>query len=295
MHTLKNAITITIQLCICLLATGKTLPASAQPDSAQRAFFLEQEKVLQDDYRLCSGDSTKRPTAHLLQWKKQIDSLTSSPDYPTIIRKFALETGLSPQDVRPCEVAIWLKKVAREIEESTTFLTEKRSAAIKRRHDSLFVAHELVTTTSALYDIKGIPFGISLRGFTLLAAQAGLNKLSSSARVLRYDSLQLGTLFVNAAFHFSKESHYWCYELESALFPSDSLDSQARSFCKRMTSQFIKIANREPDHIYRVGRYDIIPGRLAICKLWSFKEGTVYIGLARNSQHYYAKTIVQEK
>lgn len=293
MHTKK--ITITSLLCFFLLAAGAGVPTSAQPDSAQRKFFMEQEKILQNDYRLCSGDSTKRSTPYLLQWKKQIDSLTTSPDYPTVIRKFALETGLSPQNVRPCEIALWVKKVAQEIEESTTLLAERRADEIKRRHDSLFVSHELVTTTSAPYDIKGIPFGISLRSFTIMAAQAGLNKFSSSEHVLRYDSLQLGTLVVNAAFHFSKENRYWCYELESALFPSDSLDSQARPVCNHMARQLTKIANREPDHIYRVGRYDIIPGRLAICNLWSFKEGTVYVGLARNSQNYYAKTIVQEK
>jgi hypothetical protein len=268
-----------------------------QSDSTadQNDFFDELEASLRTDYRLCTGDSSIRSTEELLEWRNAIDSISKSDEYPTIVRKYLEETGIHPSDARPCEIIQWMKQVEKEIRETSELLEQQRKQVLQQKKELLVLRKELAGLTPAPYDIGSLPFGISRTGFELLHKNDSLPPYTREGRVLRCDSITLGDITCKCAFHFNSHDRYWCYELESPTFSYDSLDTGARAFADAMAT-FMKIkTNTPPDHIYRIGRFDIIPGRLANSRIWNFPGASVYIGLARIKNRYYAKTIVQQR
>lgn len=258
-------------------------------------FFNELEESLRTDYLLCTGDSTIRSTKELLEWRNAIDSITKSDDYPTILRKYLEETGIHPSDARPCEIVQWMEHIEMEIRKTSALLERKRKQVLQQKRELLLLRKELVGLTPASYDIGSLPFGISRTGFELLYKNDSLPSYTVNRRVLYCDSMTLGDFTCKCAFHFNRDDRYWCYELESPTFGYDSLDSGARRFVDTMATYMKDKTNTPPGHIYRVGRFDIVPGRLANCQVWNFPSASVYIGLARIKNRFYAKTIVQQR
>ena len=109
---------------------------------------------------------------------------------------------------------------------------------------------------------------------------------------LRCDSVKLGKMRVNAAFYLDNDGNYRGYELESGTGSLDSLDRWIRPLADSMAGWFEHRLGRAPEHIYRIGRFDIVQGNLAIYKLWNLPEASVYVGLATYKYRYYAKAIV---
>jgi hypothetical protein len=267
----------------------------AQEDTARKPFFDSLETVLRADYRLCTADSSLRSLSDILKWKRAIDSISESTDYPVIVRQFSEETGIRPADARPCEIVRWLLSVEKQVQESARFLEEEHSRAIQKYNDSLRLARELAGTVRAPYDLKAIPFGLSLAGFTTIAARNNLPPVEKEGMVVRCDQFPVGVMSFKAAFHFNRDERYWCYELESAAFGYDSLDTGARPMMDFLAARIEAATGKAPDHIYRVGQFDIVPGRLSICKYWNFDKAVAYVGLARTANRFYAKTIMQMK
>ncbi|MBN1578370.1 MAG: hypothetical protein JW913_17545 [Chitinispirillaceae bacterium] len=275
---------------LCLLP----LQLHSRTDTAGGEFFTDLEKILRSDYLLCTGDSTERSLDELIRWRQTIDSATSGDDYPVIVRKFTEETGISAANARPCEIVRWMQRFEQQIRETYRFLSDERDSAIQRHDDSLFLLHELESVIRSAWDLVAIPFGLSLRSVRILMRRSNLAPVTASGATLMCDSLPVGIFAFNAAFHFSKDDRYWCYELESSSCNLDSLDTWARPMMDYLAAEIEKRTSQPPDHIYRIGRFDIVPGRLSICKLWNFPSATAYVGLARANNRFYAKVIVQQ-
>ena len=261
-----------------------------------RQFFTDLEKTLRTDYLLCTGDSAARTLDELIEWRRSIDSIIAGAEYPVIVRKFTEETGISAADARPCEIIRWMESVERQYDETSRFLAVERDNLLRRRNDSLYLLHELAGAQRAAYDLAAIPFGISRHSVVLLAQRGKLSPITGAKGTpVVCDSVPIGIMTFKAAFHFLKDDRYWCYDLESETCSIDSLDSWARPLMDYLAAHIETSTSRPPDHIYRVGLFDIVPGRLSICKLWNFESATAYAGFARVKNRFYAKAIVQSK
>jgi hypothetical protein len=50
-----------------------------------------------------------------------------------------------------------------------------------------------------------------------------------------------------------------------------------------------------PDHIYRIGRFDITQGHLTVERLWNTKQISAFVGIATYHYKYYGKAVVVAK
>ncbi len=267
----------------------------AEIDSVRQQFFDSLELSLRNDYRLCTADSSVRPLDDLLRWKKTIDQFCTDTAYPGIVRTFSRETGINPSDARPCEIIQWYQRSQVQARESAQLLARERELAVREHRDSLALVRELEQTTRNSYDLKGIPFGLSRTSFITIAKRNALPPLITDNPVYRCDNFPLGVHRFTAAFHFTTDNRYWCYELESPTVAFDSLNTGARPMVEYLSAQMESKTGNAPDHIYRVGQFDIVPGRLSIVTSWNLPDAVMYIGLARTGNRFYAKAIVQKR
>lgn len=267
----------------------------AELDSAKIRFIDTLNLQMLEDYRLCTGDSAEVDVYDLLKWRESIDSVITSGNYGTIAKKYFEETGLSPANVRPCEIVGWMRGLERQMLEYSGVLDSSREMILKKREDSLYLARELAANPAAPYDLLRLPFGISRRAFTISMRTRRAGVATEGKQFIRYDSVPYGVQAFRVAFHFSRDDKYESYEIESNSSHYDSLNTRIRPKMLYMATLFQTTVNTPPDHIYRVGQFDIVPGRLAICKLWNFPRAVAYFGLARNKTRFYAKAIVTRK
>jgi hypothetical protein len=267
----------------------------AEIDSVRQLFFDSLELSLRNDYRLCTADSSVRPLDDLLRWKKTIDQFCSDTAYPGIVRAFSRETGITPSDARPCEIIQWYQRGQAQARESVQLLAREREQAVREHRDSVALVRELEKTPRNNYDLKGIPFGLSRESFITIAKRNALPPLITDNPVYRCDNFPLGVHRFTAAFHFNTDNRYWCYELESPTVAFDSLNTGARPMVEYLSAQMESKTGSAPDHIYRVGQFDIVPGRLSIVTSWNLPDAVMYIGLARTGNRFYAKAIVQKR
>jgi hypothetical protein len=258
-------------------------------------FFDTLAARLLADYRLCTADSSEKSVPFLLEWRESVDSTLTQTDMKTITKKFTVETGIPATRARPCELVKWLQESGQREREHAELLAARRDSLIQEHNDSVLVAKEVAAEKREGYDINGAPFGISRHALLLLLRHSGTEYSLTPAGTLVIDSTSSGTPNFRIALHFNKEERYEWYELESASCGPDSLDIMARPLMECIASGIEARTSRPPDHIYRVGRFDIVPGRLAICKLWEFPDAFVYIGLARSGNRFYAKAIARQK
>jgi len=279
---------VTFCTLVLLICTG----IQAQLDSARQQALDGIIANLRSDYRLCTGDTSDISDNTLLHWHKNIDSIITGSDYGTIAKKYFQETGLSPANVRPCEIIRWMQDSERSLQEYSTILSEAKDTILQRRDDSLHLQAELAKNSRAAYDLLGIPFGISRRAFRIMMQTRKTGNAMETGTFIRYDSVPFGNYSYRVAFHFSNDGTYQSYEIESNTCDFDSLNTGARPRLNTIATEFEKMVNIPPDHIYRVGQFDIVPGRLAICRQWIFPAATAYFGLGRNGSRFYAKAIV---
>ena len=282
-------------ICAPLLVAF-TAGATERTDSTRQQFFDTLATTLHADYRLCTADSSPRQLVFLLKWRQSIDSAVAGADYPAIVRKFSDETGIRAADARPCEIIQWMREFENRRQENVDYLSAERDSLIQIHNDSLYLVHELQSVTARGYDIAGIPFGLPQQALLLLARRNRLVPLvKNPGDAIIFDSIVAGRKPCRAALHFSTENRYSWYELESSTCGTDSLDFWMRPMMDSIAADLEKRTSQPPDHIYRVGRFDIVPGRLAICKLWEFSDAFAYVGLSRIGNRFYAKAIVRAK
>lgn len=267
--------------------------ASATSDTLGLGFFSGLTDSLITEYHHCTKD-TSRSMRDILIWKKKIDAFSSSTDYPEILKSFLKETGLNPQDISPCDILQWKIEHDRRVEEIEKTLADQEIKNARERAESLFVENELKNVTSSKFDIFGIPFGITKKCFTLLTAKKELSALDDQGNYLILDSLRLGKKTFKAAFFLDTDGKYCRYELESSPLPLDSLDGAVRKEVEYLSTYLETIAGKAPDHLYRVGRFEIVQGRLALHSLWTLDNIKIYTGFSSFKYRYYAKAIVTE-
>jgi hypothetical protein len=107
--------------------------------------------------------------------------------------------------------------------------------------------------------------------------------------------IDIGPIVYTAALFFDTDGKYCKYELEGHNLPLDSLDSRVRPEAENLTKYFTKLSGSSPQHINRVGRFEITQGRLAIAALWITDTKKVYTGYSTYKYLYYAKAIVERK
>ena len=266
---------------------------ASEKDSG-KAFFDTLEMTLRADYILCTRDSSEQSVHDLLRWKKGLDQIISSPLYGGLLKEFHKETGIRPDDVRPCEIISWKQAKDAELQEIELLLQEEQERETLKRADSLFAEQELSKAKTTSVDFDGIPFGVSKRGLRILAARAGL-MLIDEGNYLRGEELQIGTSTFRGAFYLDKDGRYWKYELESVTGSLDSLDSFIRPQADVLSRYFEERSGSPPDHLYRIGRFDIVQGRLAVHSMWDLGNVAIFTGLATWKYRYYAKAVVSRK
>ena len=225
----------------------------SQEDS-DSLFFSELEEKLLQKYKLCTGDSLPSRKA-LLKWKSDISLITESQEYPELVKMYATETGLNPIDVHPCQIINWSIQRLRDKEETAVLLEQSKREILKKRADSLYLHQELSKNPAKPYQFENIPFGISKKGFMVLAGQ--FRNLTDEGNSIIVDYILLGSVVLKGAFHFDKNGLLTQYELESETAPLDSLDSWIRPQADSMAVYMQRKIGRPADHSYRVGRFDI--------------------------------------
>ena len=104
----------------------------AVKDSVQKQFFSVLEDSLIKSYKYCTKDSSAKISMNsVLQWKQQIDTFTSSPDYPEVIKQFREESGLDPSSTSPCVIYNWKKDHDQRESEDEQLLQENEELRLR--------------------------------------------------------------------------------------------------------------------------------------------------------------------
>lgn len=276
---------------LSLLLFSKTC---AVEDSVQERFFSTVEDSLVKNFKKCTKDSSEKISINeILQWKKQIDTFTSSPDYPSVIKLFRDESGLDPSGMSPCEIYNWKKYHDKRFSEDDQLLQEHINISAKQKDDSLYVLKDLEGRIKSPFDLNGIPFGITKKSFLLLALRKTMVSSKDHGNYIEYSGIKIGSMDYTAAYFFDLEGKYCRYELEGRNLPLDSLDCKVRPETENLINYFTNVSGSPPQHAYRVGRFEINQGRLAIAALWITGDKKVYTGLSTYKYLYYAKAIVE--
>lgn len=127
-----------------------------------------------------------------------------------------------------------------------------------------------------------------------MAAKTGM-KLIDEKDYLYCKQARFGNIDVKVAFFLNKEGNYCKYELESKTGSLDSLDQFIRPLADSLASEFERLTGIKASHSYRIGRFDITQGKLAIYKLWNLEGISSYVGLATHKYRYYAKAIITQR
>ena len=265
-------------------------------DSLQEQFFSTLQDSLVKNYRKCTKDSSEKISINvILKWKQQIDTFTSSPKYPEIIKLFKEESRLDPSGFSPCEIYNWKIERDRRISEDEQVLQTAKNALVKQKTDSLDVLRDLEGKIKSPFDLNGIPFGITKKSLLILTLKKAMICSKDHGNYVEYSGIHIGPMVYTAALFFDTDGKYCRYELEGGNFPLDSLDTRVRPETENLTKYFTKISGSSPQHINRVGRFEINQGRLAITALWITDDKKVYTGYSTYKYLYYAKAIVERK
>jgi hypothetical protein len=254
-------------------------------------FFDTLESSLRDDYRLCTGDLRSLPMSELLLWKKQMDTFLEGSSFDTIVRQFYLETGLPAYSVRPCEIIIWYHNHEKNINDAVSLFAADVAARQKSAQDSLMIISLLKIAETTPFDCVGIPFGITKKALITMLHRVFTEPFSDEGTMIQYNRVIIDGISVKAAFHIDKNGYYRMYELESEGGPLDSLNSKVRLESAELAAFIETKTGLAPDHIFRIGRFDITQGRLAIERSWNHTPVSAFTGISTFKYHYYGKAI----
>lgn len=268
-----------LPLLLLLAAVG--LAADIPADSV---FFAKLEGTLRADYFSCTGDTTQLPVGELVLWKHWIDSIIGAPDYPAAAKEYRKKTGRSPVQDGPCVVVMW-KRWSDSLA-AVDSITAREKADLKAEVDSL---------RKRPCDIAGIPFGVTRQSFALLAGKARITMLSDQGEVMLCRKIPVGKLILAGQFHFNEKGRLDRYELEGPSFPVDSLNGAVWPLVEQLTAIFQHAIGDPPLLVNRIGRHEIVEGKLSICKVWSEPRWSVTIGISVKDFRYYAKMVVMDR
>jgi hypothetical protein len=271
--------------------TGLQSSASAAAEDTG-PFFDTLELSLRHQYVYCTGDSSYRNRSEILVWKRKLDIFSESDSFKTIIKKFFTETGLSPSGVHICDIVKWYQSHSDGNRETVRLLENDLKKREKRKVDSLLVDSICAHAVSSAFDFDGIPFGISRKLFKVMMEWKYPQRYEDDGKIIQCKNVEIDNITGTAAFHFDKDGVYRMYELECSGGPLDSLNTKVRHEVASLGSMLEGKSGIAPDHIYRIGRFDITQGRLTVERLWKQFPVSAYVGIATYRYHYYGKAVV---
>jgi len=271
-----------------ILLHGSLCLVSANND----LLFDEIEERIRDDYRICTGDSTNPPLANILAWQKQINHVISSPSYKGLVKRYLALTGLSPKDIRPCQVIRWAQQQKRMNAQIVKSLTQQQRLREIAKSDSLTVMKELSSSIATPLDFMAIPFGLSPFSVAWIVKKNKANLTTPTENVLQADSIVIKGIPFTASFIFDSLNRYYRYELQSQSGPADSLNNVIRLHADTLAAYFEDILG-PPTHINRIGLFDIRPGNITLQKIWYTDMVDVVIGFGTKNYVYYAHAIAE--
>jgi hypothetical protein len=260
-----------------------------------KPFFDTLESTLRQQYTYCTGDSSYKSRAEILVWKKKIEMFAESDSFGQISKTFFSETGLSPSDVYICELINWYESRTDGTNDYIKLIANDIKKREQRKADSLLIANIYKETEISPFDFAGIPFGVSKKWFQMIMEWKFPKKYVDQGECIQYKGLMVDDMTLNAAFHFDKEGNYRMYELECEEGPLDSLNTKVRNDVAVLGSIIEGSCGMAPDHIYRIGRFDITQGHLTVERLWNTKQISAFVGIATYHYKYYGKAVVVAK
>jgi hypothetical protein len=255
-------------------------------------FFDTLETALRQQYVFCTGDSSDLNRSKILLWKRKLEIFAESDSFKVMAKSYFAETGLSPADVYICEIVNWFQSRSTGDDEYNQLLEDDVRRREKRRADSLLIDSVCANAEASPFDFAGVPFGISKKMFKLIMEWRYPEKYEDNGRYIQYKELVIDNISANAAFHFDNDGLYRMYELEGSGGPLDSLNTKVRNEVTLLGSILEGKSGIAPDHIYRIGRFDIIQGRLTVERLWRKATISAFVGIATFNYHYYGKAVV---
>ncbi|MBN1602597.1 MAG: hypothetical protein JW915_13395 [Chitinispirillaceae bacterium] len=255
-------------------------------------FFDTLEMSLRHQYVYCTGDSSYRNRSEILIWKRNLDIFAESDSFKTITKKFFTETGLSPSKIRVCDIVNWYRSHSDGNSESILLLENDIRKRDKRKADSLLIDSICAHTTASPFDFDGIPFGISRKLFKVMMDWKYPQRYEDNGKTIQCKGVEIDNISGTAAFHFDKDGIYRMYEIECSGGPLDSLNTKVRNEVTSLGSMLEGKSGIAPDHIYRIGRFDITQGRLTVERLWKKPPVSAFVGIATYRYHYYGKAVV---
>lgn len=259
----------------------------------QDSFFVDLEKNLINEYRLCTGDERTTDLDSLIRWKKSITLRTEIPGYKKILKEFILHTGMV-KEVLPCQVLKWhldRMKYLRNREDSLNKALLKKS---DYSVDSIRVHLELKNNPVSPFDFESIPFGLSKKVFKNVFTTRLSYPLIDKRSYLLVEHFPIKDTPFLVKFHFTRDKRYYKYEVEGYSFSGDSLNKVVRpqaTLLKEIMEQKIG----PPDHIYRIGYFDIKSGILTPYAKWERETHSTVIGLSIKDIRYFTRETVTNK
>jgi hypothetical protein len=282
-------IPVVFLLLLCIQNSVKAGAEDVKP------FFDTLESTLHQQYLFCTGDSSYKSRAEILVWKKKIEMFAESDSFAQISKTFFSETGLSPSDVYICELINWYESRTYGDKDYIKLIADDIRKREQRKADSQLISNIHKEAEISPFDFAGIPFGISKKWFQMIMEWKFSKKYTDQGKWLQYNGLMIDKVSVNAAFHFDKEGNYRMYELECEEGPLDSLNTKVRNDVAVLGSIIEGSCGMAPDHIYRIGRFDITQGHLTVERLWNTKQISAFVGIATYHYKYYGKAVVVAK
>ncbi len=254
------------------------------------SFFHLQESELRRQYELCTKDSSDPSLEHILRWRDQLSIELNSAKYP-ILRRQYLSQHSNNTNYYPCEVLNWHRARLKAIDKKESDIQQRASGRIDSILDSAALATHFASLVSSPFDFDGIPFGASahmvgkycMRNLGLALEQRASYAFGSDVHIF-------GERF--SIIFFYKGDSLVRYEIESTMtYPSDSLDIVVREQTKHLTDHLQRRIG-PPDHLYRIGFFDIKSGLLTPYARWQDNGYTAIVGIVREKNSYFAKARV---
>jgi hypothetical protein len=272
-----------------------TIPLSSRAvdETGKDVFYQKRIDQVRKEYRDCTGDTSLIDSPTVIQWKTRLDEWLVTPQFDSVSKQYARVTGITG-DITPCELYVWVQNrkdaAQREFEADSMALSQRK----KIIEDSLFLHEQLQTHLKGKADFYKIPFGITKRAFMLLYFNQFTDMVLDDYDRLVVKGFLIDSLRYDAAFYFGQYDSLLWYQLETPMFHSDSLDLSVRPLAENLAN-WVEKKLGPPDHLYRIGFFDIVQDRLCPYKTWSTSTYDVYVGLATYKYRYYAKVVVVSK
>jgi hypothetical protein len=275
------------------LLTSIIIPVSGVDDAQTGVFYQKRLDQLRTEYRNCTGDTTRMDSVSVTHWKTGLDEWLVTPQKDSVSKLYERTTGIK-DGIGPCELYVWFmnrKDAAQNEFEADSMALSQRKKLIE---DSLYLKEQLQTHPRSKADFYNIPFGITKRSFMLLFFDRFTDMVMDDYDRLVIKGFMIDNTPYDAAFYFGSYDSLQWYQIETPSFSSDSLDLSVRPLAEKL-SVWVEKTLGHPDHIYRIGFFDIVQDRPCPYKTWSTDNYDVYVGLATYKYRYYAKTVVIAK